>query len=80
MSAYGRLFGRRQWVAARNITSLLATLRELQAEDVRELGRQYAHQDNWGVGAVQVEHLDGARAMLKRIDRLRREVASYVGW
>ncbi|MEU4332798.1 hypothetical protein [Nonomuraea dietziae] len=67
-------------MAARNITSLLATLRELQAEDVRELGRQYAHQDNWGVGAVQVEHLDGARAMLKRIDRLRREVASYAGW
>jgi hypothetical protein len=70
---------RRDEVARRG-DSLLAVLRELQAEDVRELGRQYSHPDNWGVGAVQTEHLDGARAMLKRIERLQAEVTSYEGW
>ncbi|MEV6131858.1 hypothetical protein AB0M05_34595 [Streptomyces violaceusniger] len=62
---------------ARRGDSLLAILRDFQAEDLRELERQYDDQDGWGVGAVQEEHLDGARAMLERIDRLRNEVTSY---
>ncbi|MFE7135408.1 hypothetical protein ACFVIM_31565 [Streptomyces sp. NPDC057638] len=60
--------------------SLLDVLHAFQIADVRGLEEEFEHPANWGIGEVQQTHLDGAREMLARIDRLRSEVASYEGW